>query len=704
MSTTITYTTWATRTTTSGVEKTIDWLALTGKLRNPQEHRSKSECPLIKLAAFENASRAAGTQIKQVYGLEGDYDAGVVTLDEAAERLTVAGVCAFLYTSARHTPAKPRWRVLAPLSRAHTPDEYWGALALLNGALGGILAPESFDLSRCYFYGKVQGTSYDSRTVEGLCVDTLDILITPVARSDSSLALGTDRRLGYDLNDLERQVVLHQVTDQTIADLRAALASIPAKGDYNVWFRPVLALASLKGTAFAGEAYELADEWSQRFGAAYDAAELKRKWTSALPGRLTHRSIFQWAADAGWTNHGSVARGGENIGAIPDLLTELRQNIIQADDADLFDELPHYVEKWIPEGEVTLLAGHGGTGKSYVALSMAMHVALGMPFGPHATKQTNVLFFSGEDGSWVLRQRRARLCRALEIDPKQLDGKLQLVDASDMDPALHREQRIPANGRSTIATETAMLHALASLAQELDAGLIIIDNASDAYDDDEIKRARVRAFIRSLRSNLARPGRAVLLLSHVNKASAINGKSAGAEDYSGSTAWHNSARSRLSLSPAGPNALVIEHAKANLGGRATPLRLEWHDGVPVVVDDAVAAAARAASEVENNQTDKLALLTIIQAFEARGEHVTTATCGPMPTFRQLCNVKGFPKRITNASRLTPLLRELEDERRVFRRQYKTPDRKYKECFTCSAPNDTEGPPSAIELANSEVIG
>ena len=695
--TTITYTTWATRTTTSGVEKTTDWLALTGKLSNPQEHSSKGECPLIKLAAFENASRAAGTQIKEVYGLEGDYDAGVVTLDEAAERLTVAGVCAFLYTSARHTPAKPRWRVLAPLSRAHTPYEYQGLLALLNGALAGILAPESFDLSRCYFYGKVQGTPYDSRTIEGMCVDTLDILITPIAKA-SSLALGTDRTLSCDVNGLERQVVLDRVTEQTIADLRAALAVIPANGDYNNWFRPVLALASLKETAFSCEAFELANEWSQRFGAEYDADELARKWASALPDKITYRSIFQWATDAGWTNLSSVAHSGEIIDANAELLAELRQNIIQVGDADLFDELPHYVDKWIPEGEVTLLAGHGGTGKSYVALSMAIHIALGLPFGPLATKQTNVLFFSGEDGGRVLRQRQARLCRALGIDPKQLNGKLQLIDASDMDPALHREQRITVNGRSRIATETALLHALGSLAQELNAGLVVIDNASDAYDDDEIKRARVRAFIRSLRSNLARPERSVLLLSHVNKASAINGKSAGAEDYSGSTAWHNSARSRLSLSPAGADALTIEHVKANLSGRATPVRLEWRDGVPIVVDDAVAAEARAATQAENNRTDKLALLKIIQAFEARGEHVTTATCGPLPTFRQLCEAKGFPKRITNASRLTPLLRELEDEQRIFRSQYKTPDRKYKECFTCLASNDTQSTPLGVEPA------
>ncbi|MBF0153311.1 MAG: AAA family ATPase [Magnetococcales bacterium] len=46
-----------------------------------------------------------------------------------------------------------------------------------------------------------------------------------------------------------------------------------------------------------------------------------------------------------------------------------------------FHELPHVVERWIPCDEVTLLAGHGGAGKSYVAILIAIHVALGRDFG-----------------------------------------------------------------------------------------------------------------------------------------------------------------------------------------------------------------------------------------------------------------------------------------------------------------------------------
>ena len=123
---------------------------------------------------------------------------------------------------------------------------------------------------------------------------------------------------------------------------------------------------------------------------------------------------------------------------------------------------------------------------------------------------------------------------------------------------------------------------LAQLVAKLNIGLVIIDNASDAYDDDEIKRARVRAFVRSLRRHIARPGRAVLLLAHINKASAIGGRNSGTEDYSGSTAWHNSARSRLSLIPDPNGTLAIEHLKANLGAKAEPVQMEWREGVPVV--------------------------------------------------------------------------------------------------------------------------
>jgi hypothetical protein len=387
-------------------------------------------------------------------------------------------------------------------------------------------------------------------------------------------------------------------------------------------------------------------------------------------------------------------------------LLGLGQNIVSLDSLeDSFEPLPHVVQKWIPLGQVTLLAGHGGGGKSYVALIIAIMVCLGLPFGSLATTQSRVLFFSAEDDKRVLRQRVAKICRALAIDPAELKGRLYLLDASDIDPALHREQRVTVAGRAMIATETPLLDALSDLVKGLDVGLVIVDNASDTYDDDEIKRARVRSFVRSLRQRIAQPDRAVLLLAHINKDSAKAGKNAGSEDYSGSTAWHNSVRSRLSLIPTGNGALTLEHAKANLGPKADPVQLEWNDGVPMISGSFSTTGAKLAESIireaasAQDEVDKAALVGLIQGFDKLGERVTTSSQGSATVFKLLKGSTGFPKAI-NPDRLMRLLRDLQGDGSILRRTVKTPDRKWREVFTC-VPEPTSAPIQEVDPAQAQ---
>jgi hypothetical protein len=331
------------------------------------------------------------------------------------------------------------------------------------------------------------------------------------------------------------------------------------------------------------------------------------------------------------------------------------------------EPLPHYVAKWIPQDEVTLLAGHGGGGKSYVALSIAVHVALGRLFGPLLTKQANVLFYSAEDGARVLQSRLARICRALEIVPGQLEGKLTLLDASDIEPALFRKGELPALGR------------LAGLTDKHKADLVVIDNASDAFDGDEIKRAEVRGFIRALRARLARPARAVLLLAHINKQNATSGKSAGSEDYSGSTAWHNSVRSRLSLNPGMNNTLTIDHMKANHGPKADPVRMEWRDGVPVITTGALLDYQ---AQADRKEAHKQAIFGIIGKLETQGARVPVTQHGSYSTFKTVSMDTAFPKEL-DKTLFIQLMDELQVAGLVFRKWIKTPDRKQREIYTCT---------------------
>lgn len=141
------------------------WPDLVRKLETIKPAKVKAACQLIKLGSFGDQRTAHGAlrsdyNLLQVSGLEGDYDAGEVSVDEAVRRLERAGIRAAVYTSPSHTDDKPRWRVLTPLSKAYAPAERNRFLARVNGVLGGVLASESFALSQTYYIGPVEGRPY----------------------------------------------------------------------------------------------------------------------------------------------------------------------------------------------------------------------------------------------------------------------------------------------------------------------------------------------------------------------------------------------------------------------------------------------------------------------------------------------------------------------------------------------------------------
>jgi len=142
---------------------------------------SKSALPWFKLARFGNATSPTGSgslrfdkNVICITGCEGDYDCESIAFEEAVEVVEKAGLAAIVYTSPSHTPAKPRWRVLAPTSRELPPRERKRLVARLNGLFRGELGPESFTLSQAYYYGSVDHNP-DHRVVvvDGVPIDLL---------------------------------------------------------------------------------------------------------------------------------------------------------------------------------------------------------------------------------------------------------------------------------------------------------------------------------------------------------------------------------------------------------------------------------------------------------------------------------------------------------------------------------------------------
>jgi hypothetical protein len=149
---------------------------------------TKSELPWIKLARFSGVPSDKDClrydeAVIELCGAELDYDGGQLSITEAAERLSRAGVEALLYETPSSTPEKPRWRILCPVSRAYigTTDELrarraqW--VARINGVLGGGIDGASFNLSQSFYAGNVEGKPPIAiKITEGARIDTLDSL------------------------------------------------------------------------------------------------------------------------------------------------------------------------------------------------------------------------------------------------------------------------------------------------------------------------------------------------------------------------------------------------------------------------------------------------------------------------------------------------------------------------------------------------
>lgn len=294
---------------------------------------------------------------------------------------------------------------------------------------------------------------------------------------------------------------------------------------------------------------------------------------------------------------------------------------------------PQYViPDWLPCGEVSLLAGHGGGGKSAIALMLAVCVASGKPFYGLQVQRRKVAFASLEDGESVLHWRLARACAWLGVDLAGLAGWLEVFDASSAEAALIRDTREGAE-------LTPAYDALATLAAGF--GGVVIDGASDAFDANENERRAVRKFIRALRK-LVPPEGFVLLLAHVDKFTARGNETTQA--YSGSTAWSNSVRARWALQPESQGEdgdLLLTVQKSNHGKPGAQLRLQWNESAHVFVG----ALAMPTSRLERDLAEadeREAILAALRTCTAAGNIVPAAMSGNRTAFHVLSAQAAFP--------------------------------------------------------------
>lgn len=139
--------------------------------------KSKTALPWLKLAVFGDKRSGGGSlrnnaNVLSLSGIEGDYDAEMMSIEDGAALFERLGIEAILYSTPSSAPGKPRWRALTFFSKELPPSKRNRLVEQFNDLTGNIFSWESRTLSQSFYYGWVQGCAQMVvRIVEGRKVD-----------------------------------------------------------------------------------------------------------------------------------------------------------------------------------------------------------------------------------------------------------------------------------------------------------------------------------------------------------------------------------------------------------------------------------------------------------------------------------------------------------------------------------------------------
>lgn len=243
---------------------------------------------------------------------------------------------------------------------------------------------------------------------------------------------------------------------------------------------------------------------------------------------------------------------------------------------------PWLVENLLMDGQVTMLTGRGGDGKSLLALQVAVMVATRAEFGWwQARQRRNVLILNAEDNIDEQRRRLLGVCEVMDVDPRLPEGRLFTMDRESL-VLVHRD---PEDGA---VKPSPLYDRLAALIREHEIGLVVIDPLVEAHVGiDENSNADMKELVIMLR-RLARLRAIPLLIVHHSRKGASGGDQDGAR---GGSALVNACRVVVTLDRMSDDEhkrikaplpkeryIRVTGAKANYAGRIGD---RWLELVPV---------------------------------------------------------------------------------------------------------------------------
>jgi RecA-family ATPase len=316
----------------------------------------------------------------------------------------------------------------------------------------------------------------------------------------------------------------------------------------------------------------------------------------------------------------------------------------------------------IPMGDLTILAGNGGSGKTEIAVQLLVYVAAGLADWLGCTIENGVaLFISCEEPEEDVRDRVERICRHRSLDPHAIEN-LHLCF-----PDLDATWLASAEGRTGRITKTPLLVAVEAWIKENKPRLVVIDSIAAVFDGIAFDRRQVRAFLAILRKIAREYGAAILLLDHPS----VRGMADGS-GTANSVDWRNSVRSMLHLSDPDKDdvdARTLELKKSNRGRIGEKVALRWTGLTFTTEAQAAASPYRAAADRE---VDELFLRLLdkrnaqrrpVHAKAAKGSAPAEFALDPESGHVTADGFRAAMERLLNAQRIVVIETGSESKRR-----------------------------------------
>jgi RecA-family ATPase len=218
------------------------------------------------------------------------------------------------------------------------------------------------------------------------------------------------------------------------------------------------------------------------------------------------------------------------------------------------------VEDLIHQGTIAILDGLGGSGKSYLAMQLAISIASGNRFLRFATTQGRVLYMNGEDPDSESHRRFRRMIDTMsefytEDQIQQIAENITYISMTSVQysPILLNPRMQPTQ---TYAKIQKFVH-------DWKPDIVILDPLSlfVAIENDNSYAAQFYALLRKLDTT-------ILVLHHQSK-SGMNGEASERARARGASVWVENARTRMILNE---NQLKIEKNNySNKGKYSIPL-------------------------------------------------------------------------------------------------------------------------------------